>query len=221
MADSLTHRGPNDRGTWIDAEAGIGFGHRRLSIIDISAAGHQPMTSTSGRYVLTYNGEIYNHLDLRAELEVGGQIEWRGHSDTETLLAAIEQWGLAGALERTVGMFALGLWDREHRSLALARDRMGEKPLYYGWAGRGFVFASELKAIRLVPGFDNTIDPASLDCLVRSTYVSTPRSIYRELYKLIPGAILTVSAGARDGASSQFVGLPARITVLELQAVQT
>ena len=208
MADSLTHRGPNDRGTWIDAEAGIGFGHRRLSIIDISAAGHQPMTSTSGRYVLTYNGEIYNHLDLRAELEVGGQIEWRGHSDTETLLAAIEQWGLAGALERTVGMFALGLWDREHRSLALARDRMGEKPLYYGWAGRGFVFASELKAIRLVPGFDNTIDPASLDCLVRSAYVPTPRSIYRGLYKLIPGAILTVSAGARDGASPQFVGLP-------------
>jgi asparagine synthase (glutamine-hydrolysing) len=217
MADTLAHRGPNDRGTWTDTEAGLGFGHRRLSVIDISAAGHQPMISSSGRYVLTYNGEIYNHLDIRCALEAKGDIEWRGHSDTETMLAAIEQWGLLAALERSVGMFALGLWDRESRTLSLARDRMGEKPLYYGWVGCQFAFASELKALRSVPGFDNAVDSGSLDCLVRSAYVPAPQSIYRGVFKLVPGAILQMSAGAREAAPSSFTGLPGRFEHLTIE----
>jgi asparagine synthase (glutamine-hydrolysing) len=206
MAASLVHRGPDDDGIWSDAQAGIGFAHRRLSIIDISAAGHQPMVSASGRFVLSYNGEIYNHADIRATLDAEGERDWRGHSDTETLLAAIDRWGMAGALERCVGMFALSCWDRERRTLSLARDRMGEKPLYYGWAGGLFAFASELKAIRLVPGFNNAIDPQSLDCLVRHAYVPTPRSIYCGLFKLLPGAILELST-AGSSAPEDFAGL--------------
>lgn len=216
MAARLTHRGPDDGGIWTDREAGIGFCHRRLAIIDVSAAGHQPMTSTSGRYVLTYNGEIYNHANIRTELDAEAERAWCGHSDTETLLAAIERWGLAGALERSVGMFALSLWDRKHRILSLARDRMGEKPLYYGWAGKMFCFASELKAIQLVPGFANPIDGQSLDCLVRHAYVPTPRSIYQGLFKLVPGTILQLSAGARNSAPSDFTGLEAAFPGLSI-----
>ena len=154
MTTSLRHRGPDDEGIWTDAEAGISLGHRRLAVIDLSAAGHQPMVSPSGRYVLSYNGEIYNHRALRAELEAEGAREWRGHSDTETLIEAIAAWGLKRTLGECVGMFALALWDREARMLSLARDRFGEKPLYYGWVGGDFVFASELKAIRAHPEFD-------------------------------------------------------------------
>lgn len=131
MTDTLRRRGPDDEGYWSDAQAGIFVGHRRLSIIDLSQAGHQPMLSTCGRWVLAYNGEIYNHLDLRAQL---GERQWRGGSDTETLLAAISAWGFHGALDRSVGQFAVALWDRHSETISLARDRFGEKPLYVGWA---------------------------------------------------------------------------------------
>ena len=143
MTSALAHRGPDDFGYWFERDVGLAMGHRRLSIVDLSPAGHQPMASASGRYQLTLNGEIYNHVALRAELERSGAASaWRGHSDTETLLAAIEAWGLRRALERSVGMFALALWDRKQRRLSLARDRAGEKPLYYGKASRAFLYLS-------------------------------------------------------------------------------
>ena len=136
MALAIQHRGPDDAGAWADAQAGIALGHRRLSIVDLSAAGHQPMHSACGRFVMAFNGEIYNHLEMRAELE-GMGIAWRGHSDTETLLAGFEAWGVEATLKKTVGMFAIALWDAQERTLTLARDRFGEKPLYYGWVGQG------------------------------------------------------------------------------------
>lgn len=191
MADRLAHRGPDDRGAWF--EEGLALGHRRLSILDLSAAGRQPMQSACGRYILAYNGEIYNHPDLRAALEAEGEAPpWRGHSDTETLLAAIAAWGLDFALKRAAGMFALALWDRHTRTLFLARDRLGEKPLYYGWAGRAFVFGSELKALRAHPDFVGEIDRGALAQFLRFTYVPAPRSIWRGVFKLEPGSILSV-----------------------------
>jgi asparagine synthase (glutamine-hydrolysing) len=199
MADAVHHRGPDDGGTWADSDAGIALGSRRLAIIDISPAGHQPMHSSDGRYVLTFNGEIYNHRDLRAEVEASGHVPaggWRGHCDTETLLEAIAAWGLEAALERSVGMFAFGLWDRRERTLRLVRDRFGEKPLYYGWAGQDLLFASELKAIRQHPRFDATIDPHALQLFMARNYVPAPFSIYRSIFKLEPASILTVGAGA-------------------------
>jgi asparagine synthase (glutamine-hydrolysing) len=199
MADTLTHRGPDDSGTWVNARAGIALGHRRLSIVDLSAAGHQPMRSDSGRYVIAFNGEIYNHLELRAELE---GIAWRGHSDTETLLAGIEAWGIETTLKKTVGMFAIALWDTQGETLTLARDRFGEKPLYYGWVGSGatasnsaFVFGSELKALRAYPGFANPVSREALALYMRFTYVPAPHSIYKNIFKLEPGCILTISDG--------------------------
>ena len=195
MVATLHHRGPDDEGIWLDPEAGIALGHRRLSVIDLSAAGHQPMVSHSGRYVLTFNGEIYNHANLRAELESKGSNGWRGHSDTETLLEAIASWGLSKTLRRSVGMFALGLWDRQARKLFLARDRFGEKPLYYGRAGKEFLFASELRAIRAHPDFSGTIDREALRIFAARGYVPAPRSIFQEISKLEPGTILTVGGG--------------------------
>src|SRR5690349_1552022 len=156
MARAIAHRGPDDEGIWLDPEAGVGLANRRLAIIDLSPAGHQPIQSSDGRFVLTFNGEIYNHTDLRAELEHSGGVPgggWRGHSDTEVLVEAVSRWGLEPTLERCVGQFAFGLWDRRDRRLSLARDRFGEKPLYYGWAGRDFIFGSELKAFRIHPNF--------------------------------------------------------------------
>ena len=193
MVATLRHRGPDDEGIWI--EAGIGLGHRRLSVIDLSPNGHQPMVSQSGRYVLTFNGEIYNHPALRAALESDGVNGWRGHSDTETLLEAIASWGIERALRESAGMFALGLWDRQARKLYLARDRFGEKPLYYGRAGNEFLFASELKAIRAHPDFSGTIDRESLSVFAARGYVPAPRSIFQEISKLEPGTILTVDGG--------------------------
>ena len=198
MVATLRHRGPDDEGIWIDA--GIGLGHRRLSVIDLSPNGHQPMVSQSGRYVLTFNGEIYNHAALRAALESEGINGWRGHSDTETLLEAIASWGLERALRESVGMFALGLWDRQVRKLFLARDRFGEKPLYYGRAGKEFLFASELKAIRAHPDFTGTIDRDALRIFAARGYVPAPRSIFREISKLEPGTILTVDGGEEMGS---------------------
>jgi asparagine synthase (glutamine-hydrolysing) len=197
MTDPIAHRGPDDEGVWIDRESGVGLGHRRLSIIDLSPLGHQPMPSNDGRYVLSYNGEIYNHAALRTELEQTGLgHEWRGHSDTETLVECIAAWGLKATLEKCVGMFALALWDRSERRLRLARDRFGEKPLYYGWVGGDFVFASELKAIRAHPGFENPVSRRSLGLYAARTYVPAPLSIYERLYKLEAGCILNVALEA-------------------------
>lgn len=192
MGDTLSHRGPDDHGLWFDADAGIGLVHRRLSIIDLSPAGHQPMASTSGRYVIAFNGEIYNHRALRGELEGTGTV-FRGHSDTEVLLAAIEAWGIPETLKRANGMFALALWDRRERALSLARDRMGEKPLYYGWHGNTFLFTSELKAMRAHPGFRPEVDRQALALYLQFNYVPTPFSIYAGIRKLVPGTWLTVS----------------------------
>jgi asparagine synthase (glutamine-hydrolysing) len=198
MALAIQHRGPDDAGVWADSDAGIAFGHRRLSIIDLSAAGHQPMRSAHGRFVIAFNGEIYNHLDIRAALDSEHAAPmWQGHSDTETLLAAFEHWGIKATLNRTVGMFAIALWDTSTRSLHLARDRFGEKPLYYGWVGRGsdtsFVFGSELKALRAFPGFTNSVSREALALYMRFTYVPAPHSIYQGVYKLEPGCLLTLT----------------------------
>jgi asparagine synthase (glutamine-hydrolysing) len=194
MASRILYRGPDDGGVWCDSEARIGLGHRRLAIVDLSAAGHQPMVSGSGRYVIAFNGEIYNHLDLRAQL---GERAWRGHSDTETLLAGFDAWGIQQALERSVGMFAFAVWDKAERTLTLGRDRLGEKPLYYGWQGEGkgrsFLFASELQAFRAHPSFDGQIDRGALSLLLRHGYVPAPYSIYQGVAKLEPGCLLTVS----------------------------
>jgi asparagine synthase (glutamine-hydrolysing) len=191
MSETLRHRGPDDAGVWTDAEAGIGLGLRRLAVVDLSAEGHQPMASVSGRYIVAFNGEIYNHRQLRNELEGVGH-RFRGHSDTEVLLAAVVQWGLRRAIERFNGMFAFALWDREARRLHLARDRLGEKPLYFGRLGGAFVFASELKALRAHPAFSAEIDRDALALLLRHKYVPSPRSIYRGISKLPSATVLTV-----------------------------
>lgn len=196
MADAIANRGPDDSGTWIDESAGIGFAHRRLSIIDLSPAGHQPYHSACGRYVLTYNGEIYNHVELRRAVEAEGPVAWRGHSDTETLLEAIARWGLTSALERASGMFALALWDRQTRQLSLARDRVGEKPLFYGWSEGRLLFGSTLAALRAVPGFVGETDPDVTALYLRFNYVPAPFSIYRHVYKVMPGTIVTLDARA-------------------------
>lgn len=228
MADKLAHRGPDDAGTWAETADRIGFGHRRLAIVDLSAAGHQPMASASSRYVIAFNGEIYNHLALRSSLEALGQSPaWRGHSDTETLLAGIEVWGLEATLKKAIGMFAIALWDRETHALTLARDRMGEKPLYFGWQGSGsaraFLFGSELKALKAHPAFAATIDRGALCLLMRHNYIPAPYSIYRGIAKLEPGCLLTVSLAqpeptiwkywdsamvALDGVAQPFAGSP-------------
>jgi len=196
MADTLHHRGPDDSGVWEDSEAGVALGHRRLAIVDLSPAGHQPMQSACGRFVLVFNGEIYNHFELRHALDMQARgPAWRGHSDTETLLAAFVAWDVVETLGQCVGMFALALWDRKERTLHLARDRMGEKPLYYGRVGGAFAFASELKALHRVPGFDNAIDRDALSQFMQFGYVPAPHSIHRDIFKLPPGTVLTVSAG--------------------------
>lgn len=214
MADAVAHRGPDDAGVSSDREAGIGLAHRRLAILDLSPAGHQPMASASGRYMLAFNGEIYNHLDLRARLP---DQAWRGHSDTETLLAAFEVWGFEATLRQTVGMFAIALWDRQERLLLLARDRMGEKPLYYGWQGGRFLFASELKSLKAVPGFDPTLDRQAVDQLLRRAYVPAPNCIYSGLFKLLPGSTLRIGLRDATAAPEGFTGNPGTHGNVELQ----
>ena len=207
MVATIRHRGPDDEGVWIDARCAVALGHRRLSIIDLSAHGAQPMVSHSGRYLLAYNGEIYNHMALRAELDCAGAgVPWRGHSDTETALAAIEHWGFPAALSRLNGMFALALWDREERRLHLARDRFGEKPLYYAFEGGCFLFASELKALLPHPAFAGEIDRCALRTYMRFNYVPAPFTIYHTARKLPPAAVLTVAVDPAAGSIS--VGRP-------------
>jgi len=206
MSSSLLHRGPDDSGYWVEKEIGLGLAHRRLSILDLSPAGHQPMSSISGRYQIVFNGEIYNHLVLRRELECGGAGAWRGHSDTETLLAAIECWGVQATLRRCVGMFALALWDRERRRLTLARDRLGEKPLYYGHSGHAFLFGSELKALRAHPAFKNEVNRDCLALYLRYSYVPEPHSIYDGIYRLPPATTMEVDEKGRCARPTSYWG---------------
>jgi asparagine synthase (glutamine-hydrolysing) len=195
MTDALTHRGPDDVGQWLDRDAGIALGHRRLSVVDLSPHGHQPMASACGRYVISFNGEIYNYQRLKAKLELQfGSMPWRGTSDTEVMLAAISAWGLRSALESLNGMFALVLWDRATRSVSFARDRAGEKPLYYGWAGNSLIFASELKALRMHPQWVGDIDSQSLTSYLKYGYVPGSLSIYSGTFKLPPGSVITLDA---------------------------
>ena len=230
MTDSLIHRGPDDSGIWCDGDNQISLGHRRLSVVDLSSAGHQPMISKSGRFVLSFNGEIYNHQQLRELLsknqplnDLSVAIKWNGHSDTETILACFEEWGVQASIEKMIGMFAMGLWDRQLKMLTLIRDRIGEKPLYYGWQGESFLFGSEIKALRLHPSFQNEIDRNALCLYMRHNYVPTPYTIYKGLSKLVPGSILTVSLSqpepkittywsaikiAKDGVINTYKGTP-------------
>ena len=174
MADLMRHRGPDDDGVWADAEAGIALAQRRLAIVDLTPAGHQPMHSSCARYVVVFNGEIYNYEEVRRQLDGEVAHPWRGHSDTEVLLEAISRWGLKRALQACVGMFALALWDRRERTLVLARDRLGEKPLYYGRNGRSFAFASELTAFRAHPAWNPEVDRNAVALLMRHNYVPAP-----------------------------------------------
>lgn len=189
MTAQIIHRGPDDDGLYLEVKSSLILGHRRLAIIDLSPEGHQPMRSASERYIIAFNGEIYNFQALARELRHLGHY-FRGHSDTEVLLTAIEQWGLIEALQRANGMFALALWDREKQEIALARDRVGKKPLYYGWTGKEFVFASELKAIRALPSFHADINRDALTSLLRHNYIPAPISIYRNIFKLRPAEVL-------------------------------
>jgi asparagine synthase (glutamine-hydrolysing) len=194
MVEPITHRGPDDVGIWCDEANGIGLGQRRLSIIDLSANGHQPMLSASGRWILSYNGEIYNFELLRQELQLAGKApQWRGHSDTEVLLACIEAWGVETTLQKLVGMFAISLWDRKNNSLTLARDRIGEKPLYYGTVGGKLYFASELKAITAVVK-PLQIDRAALGEFFCFSYVPAPKSIWKGISKLPPAHFVVLTA---------------------------
>src|SRR5579864_7927347 len=194
MTTALAHRGPDDAGLWTDHEAGIALGHRRLAIIDVSPLGHQPMTTADGRYVVTYNGEIYNYDVLAARLRQAGVI-FRGRSDTEVLIEAFARWGVRETLAACEGMFAIALWDRETRTLTLARDRLGIKPLYWSKSGSLFVFASELKALHSHPDWRPAIDAAAIASFLRFGYVPAPHSIYRDTFKLEPGALLTITGG--------------------------
>jgi asparagine synthase (glutamine-hydrolysing) len=224
MAEAILSRGPDASGSWSDVHAGVFLGHNRLSIVDLSPAGAQPMAAAGGRYVLAFNGEIYNHLKLRAEL---GGVAWRGHSDTETLLAGFEAWGVEATLHRAIGMFAFALWDREQRVLTLGRDRLGEKPLYYGWQGQGsqavFLFGSEVSALRRHPAFAAPINRDALALYMRHNCIGGEHSIYQGIHKLLPGHLLTLAAGqsetrvwswwsaaevAQGGVAQPFAGSP-------------
>lgn len=203
MAKAIVHRGPDDEGLWWDADVGIGIGFRRLSILDLSVEGHQPMESANGRFVMAFNGEVYNFAPLRKELEQLGH-GFRGHSDTEIMLAAVVEWGVMAAAHRFAGMFAIALWDRQERELHLLRDRLGKKPLYYGWQGDTFLFGSELKALRQHPAFKGGVDADALSLYLRHGYIPGPRSIHPGIHKLCPGTVLTLRTGDRDAKPQRF-----------------
>jgi asparagine synthase (glutamine-hydrolysing) len=191
MTDAIQHRGPDDHGAWVDPDAGIALGFRRLAILDLSPLGHQPMQSVNERFVMVFNGEIYNFAGIRDELSSLGH-SFRGGSDTEVMLAAVVEWGVLNAVRRFNGMFAIALWDRQERVLHLTRDRMGIKPLYYGWAGREFLFGSELKSLVSHAAFQPEIDRDSLASYLRNSYIASPRSIYKNIHKILPGTILSL-----------------------------
>ena len=205
MTDTLIHRGPDDSNTWLDEAAGVALGHRRLSIIDLSPMGRQPMHSSCGRYVMVYNGEVYNFAALRQELTDSGHA-FNGSSDSEIVLTAITEWGLESAVKRFVGMFAFALWDKKARTMSLVRDRLGIKPLYYGIAGQTFLFGSELKALLAYPEFSPEIDRDALSLFFRHNYIPAPHSIYKGISKLEPGSILTIDPNGTQ-AFSQYWSL--------------
>ena len=192
MSQKLVHRGPDDSGLWIDDSGSVGLAHQRLAVVDLTSAGHQPMQSSSNRFTIVFNGEIYNHQELRKQLDC---FDWSGQSDTETLLACIELWGLDEALDKINGMFSFSLWDDERKTIYLVRDRMGEKPLYYGWQGDCFLFGSELKSLKVHPNFQANIDKESLDLYFRYNYIPSPYSIYRGISKLPAGSLLSLHQG--------------------------
>lgn len=202
MTDAIAYRGPDADGFWCDAAAGIAFGHRRLAIIDLSPGGAQPMQSASGRYTIVFNGEIYNYRDLRGRLQQAGAV-FRSQSDTEVLLSGIEHWGLEATLREANGMFALALWDAREQSLALARDRFGQKPLLYGWQDGAFLFASELTALAAYPGFHADIEPAAVSLLLRYGNIPAPWTIHRGWRKLPPGEVLRLPMGVAPGTLPQ------------------
>lgn len=193
MTDALVHRGPDDSGIWTDNKTGVALGHRRLSIQDLSSEGHQPMTSACSRFVLSYNGEVYNFHEVRQQLEHEG-FQFRGHSDTEVLLGAVTEWGLEKTLGNILGMFAFALWDKEQESLTLVRDPVGKKPLYYGWCQGTWLFGSELKALRAHPEFNRPIDPDALGLFIKYSWVPSPYSIYQNIRKLPPGHLVTITS---------------------------
>jgi asparagine synthase (glutamine-hydrolysing) len=201
MTQTLLHRGPDGHGVWTDPECGVALGHRRLAVVELSEAGAQPMISACGRFVMTFNGEIYNAEELRASLDAQRQTAWRGHADTEVLLEAFAHWGVERSLRMATGMFALAVWDRRERRLWLTRDRLGEKPLYYGWVGATFMFASELKALRAHPGWRGVVDHDSLLEYARFSYIAAPRSIYSGIAKLLPGCYAVISPERGSGVA--------------------
>ena len=200
MADRLIHRGPDDSGTWVDENSGVALGFRRLSIVDLLPTGHQPMLSADGRFVIVYNGEIYNFLELKTELS-GMGVSFKGTSDTEVMLASICQWGLAEAVKKFNGMFAFAVWDRQEKCLSLVRDRIGIKPLYYGWMGTTFLFGSELKALAAHPNFRAIINRDAVASFLRFGYIPTPLSIYKDIHKLEPGTIMNIAISDAPGAN--------------------
>lgn len=216
MAQAIRHRGPDDHGCWVDGRHGLAMAHRRLAVLDLSPAGRQPMTSACGRFVIVFNGEIYNHPDLRRELSTDlpgrGFRGWRGHSDTETLIEAIAAWGVQVALDRSVGMFAFALWDAERAILTLARDRIGEKPLYYGWQGPVMLFASDLAAIRGWPGFAAQIDRDAIAQMMRFSYIPAPRTIYQGFHKVPPGTYVQFALDAATCKPVSYWSLPAVVS---------
>ena len=196
MSDAIVHRGPDDSGTFVDSSAGLAFGFRRLSIVDLSPHGHQPMLSPDSRFAIEFNGEIYNYLEIRKDLEARGW-SWRGHSDTEVMLAAFVEWGVEESVKRFNGMFAFAVWDKVERQLWLARDRMGKKPLYYGFSGGTFLWGSELKALTAHPSFEAEIDRSSIALFLKFGYIPAPYSIYRGIFKLPPASLLAVTPATR------------------------
>ncbi|WP_417439213.1 asparagine synthase (glutamine-hydrolyzing) [Idiomarina sp.] len=199
QASTIEHRGPDDSGIWFDEQSGIGFAHRRLSILELSSAGHQPMISNDNRYVIAFNGEIYNHLELRGQLNSRNpEIVWNGHSDTETLLNCFAYWGVEETLKASVGMFAFSLWDKKEQQLTLARDRLGEKPLYWGWCGDTLLFGSELKALKAHPDFDSEINRDALALLLRHNYIPAPHTIYQKIEKLPAGHFVQIKKNDRQ-----------------------